>query len=157
MYTCSVVVSWSEDGSAVKLFGVSVLLGKDGRDAVVELDSGSLVAVKVLVHVVAAVGLFGETELGPTVKVNDAVCVIGREELRVSANEEIRVVGWDGDVDCVGPSVLEVDATDEGDISVLCPNVVDEFMAAELLGAVTELICQSVVIVVHGASEGSID
>ena len=44
-----------------------------------------------LVDSVAAVEVVGETVLVLTVKVNDAVCVMGREELRVSSNEVVKV------------------------------------------------------------------
>lgn len=164
-----------------------VSLGKDDWDSVAEMDTDSLVsATKVLVDVVTAVGAARETVLVPTVKVNDAVRVMGQEVLRVSSNEdsevhvdvvvstvttEDNVVDKDWgelrfgitdedcghDVDWSDPAVVEVEKADEGNISELCSNVVDSIIESELLEPVTELVCQSVVIVVHGANEVSID
>lgn len=95
-----------------------------------ELDPGSLVTTKVLVDVSDDTELLEGTVPCQTVKVNDAVRVIGREVVRVSA-KEVCVVDWDGDTDCVTSSELEI--------------------------AVMELIRQSVVIVVHSDKEGSVD
>lgn len=68
---------------------VSVLLGKDGWDSAAVLVTGVPVsATEVRVDVVIAVGLARETVLVVTTKVNDAVCVMGREELRVSSIED---------------------------------------------------------------------
>lgn len=141
-------------------------------------------ATEMLVDLVAAVGLAEETVLSPTVKVNDAVSVMEREELRVSWNEdcvvqvevvvsttvEVDVVGkdWeelgsgirdedcDKDIDWTDPAVVEMEEAEEGDISEICPSVVDGSIVAESL-VVIKLACQSVVIVVHGANEVSID
>lgn len=84
-------------------------------------------ATKVLVDVSVFIELLKGTVPCQTVKVNDAVCVIGREVVRVSANE-VCVVDWDGDSEWLTSSELEI--------------------------AVTELICQTVVVVVHVDEEG---
>lgn len=110
-----------------------------------------------LVGVEAALGLLGYATLDPIVKVNDAVRVMAREELRLGSNEEIRDVDWAGDVDWVDAAAMEIEVTDEADTSVLCANIFVECVAAELLEAVSELLYQSVVIVDHGAKEDSID
>lgn len=142
-------------------------------------------ATELLVDRVAAVRLAEETVLVPTVKVNDAVSVMGREELRVSWKEgfevqvevlvstavEVDVVGkgWeelrsgirdedcDKDIDWTDPTVVEREEADEGDISELCSNVVDEIIVEEAPEVVIKLACQSVVIAVHGVNEVSID
>lgn len=53
--------------------------------------------------------------------------------------------------------MVEIEEADEGDISEICSGVVDGNIVAESLGVVIKLACQSVVIVVHGANEVSID
>lgn len=183
VYNGTVVVARSEDDSTVETSDVLVSLGKDGRDSVAEMDTDSLVsATKVLVDVVAVVGLAGETVLVPTVRVNDAVCVMGQEVLRVSSNEDSEVnvdvvvsiipiednvvdkdwgelrsgitgEDWDHDIDWSEPAVVEIENTDEENISELCCNVVDVIIEAESLEVVIEPLRQSVVIVVHGANE----
>lgn len=164
-----------------------VSLGKDDWDSVAEMDTDSLVsATKVLVDVVTAVGVARETVLVPTVKVNDAVRVMGQEVLRVSSNEDSEVhvdvvvstvtvednvvdKDWgelrlgitdedcDHDGDWSDPAVVEIEKADEGNTSELCSNVVDSTVESELLEPVIEPVCQSVVIVVHGANEVSND
>lgn len=150
------------------------------------MDTDSVVsATEMLVDVVAAVGLAEETVPVPTVKVNDAVSVMGREELRVISTEdsevqaevfvsttvEVDVVGkdWkelrsgirdeDGgeDKDWTDPAVVKVEEADEGDVSEFCSNVVVGIIVAESLEVVIKLACQSVVIAVHGTNEVSID
>lgn len=164
--------------SAGGAFDVSVLLGKDGWDSAAVLVTGVPgSATEVRVDVVTAVGLARETVLIVTTKVNDAVCVMGREELRVSSIEDSEaqmeivvssttveddVVGkdwgelrsgikgdeWDPDMDWSDPAVVEIENSDEGGVS--------EY-ETELLEAMVKLLCQSVVIVVHGAKEISFD
>lgn len=166
---------------------ISVLLGKDGEDSAAVLVTGVPVsATEVRVDVVIAVGLSRETVLIVTLKVNDAVCVMGRDELRVSSIEDseapmeivvssttveddvvgkdwgelrsgIRGEEWDEDVDWSVPAVVEIEETDEGDVSGYWPVVVDVIIESELPEAVTKLVGQSVVIVVHGAKEISVD
>lgn len=142
-------------------------------------------ATEMLVDVVVAARLAEETVLVPTVRVNDAVSVMEREELRVSSNDdsevqvevvvsttvEVDVVGkdWeelrsgirdedcDKDIDWTDPGVVEMEGAEEEDISEFCSSVVDEIIVAESLEVVIKLACQSVVIVVHGANEVSID
>lgn len=168
-------------------FDISVLLGKDGLDSAAVLVTGVPVsATEVRVDVVIAVGLARETVLIVTLKVNDAVCVMGRDELRVSSIEDseaqmeivvssttveddvvgkdwgelrsgIRGEEWDEDVDWSVPAVVEIEETDEGDVSGYWPVVVDVIIESELPEAVTKLVGQSVVIVVHGAKEISVD
>lgn len=163
---------------------ISVLLGKDGEDSAAVLVTGVPVsATEVRVDVVIAVGLARETV---TLKVNDAVCVMGRDELRVSSIEDseapmeivvssttveddvvgkdwgelrsgIRGEEWDEDVDWSVPAVVEIEETDEGDVSGYWPVVVDVIIESELPEAVTKLVGQSVVIVVHGAKEISVE
>lgn len=124
--------------------------------------------------------------LVPKTKVNDAVCVMVWKELRLGMIEDSEtqtevvvsmttveddVVGkdwgelrsgikgeeWDQDVDWSDPGVVEIEKADEEDVLELWSNVVDVIIEAEFLEAVIELLCQSVVIVVHGANEVSID
>lgn len=142
-------------------------------------------ATEMLVDVVVAVRLAEEMVLVPTVRVNDAVSVMEREELRVSSNDdsevqvevvvsitvEVDVVDkdWeelmsgtrdedcDNDLDWTDPAVVKMEEADEGDISEICPKVVDGIIVAESPELVIELACQNVVIVVHGANEVSID
>lgn len=166
---------------------ISVLLGKDGEDSAAVLVTGVPVsATEVRVDVVIAVGLARETVLIVTLKVNDAVCVMGRDELRVSSIEDseaqmeivvssttveddvvgkdwgelrsgIRGEEWDEDVDWSVPAVVEIEETDERDVSGYWPVVVDVIIESELPEALTKLVGQSVVIVVHGAKEMSFD
>lgn len=69
----------------------------------------------------------------------------------------IKGEGWDQDVDWSDPAVVEIEKTGEGDVSGYCPVVVDVTIETELPEAMIELVCQSVVIVVHGAKEISFD
>lgn len=140
---------------------VLVLLGNDSWVSVAEITTDLLAsAAEVLIDVVGAVGLAGETVLVLMSKVNDAVWVTGREELRVSSAEgsevqvevvvsattvDFEVVGnhwgeprsgmeddnWDQDKDWSGPVMEGFEKADEGDVSEFCSEIVVEITVAE--------------------------